>query len=107
MREWLEHPPTWLKVQTPANVDLSIKLDAGEREAICLASELSLPLVVDDSRARWLAQQRGLRVIGTLGICVAAARAGLIDLADSIRRLQAAGARLDPELVKSVLAQES
>ena len=107
VRAWLDRPPAWLRVQAPDKIDLSINLDVGEREAVCLASELSLPLVVDDLRARWLAQSRGLRVIGTVGICVTAAQAGLIDLADAVRRLQAAGLRLDSALVKSVLRKNS
>jgi predicted nucleic acid-binding protein len=44
-------------------------LGKGETEAIILAREISAPLLLlDDHRARFLAQQEGLNVVGTLGV---------------------------------------
>lgn len=55
-------------------------LDPGEREAIALASslQLAIPILVDDRRARRMARDIGLVVIGSGGILGLAKKAGLI-----------------------------
>lgn len=46
-------------------------LDAGEREAISLALAMKADLlIVDERKARQVAEAFGLDVIGTLGFCV-------------------------------------
>lgn len=63
----------WLKVKLVEEMPESIplELDAGEREAIALAlSEQKTRVVLDERRARKVAQQLGLNVIGTLGILI-------------------------------------
>jgi predicted nucleic acid-binding protein len=52
VRSWIESPPPWLQVMTPAASDLAIPLGSGERDAICLASELEAGLLLVDDRAR-------------------------------------------------------
>lgn len=55
-----------------------------------LARRLSLPLLVDDLRARKEAEKQGIEIIGSLGIIYVAKRKGLIksakDLLDSFIR---------------------
>jgi predicted nucleic acid-binding protein len=58
---------------------LQASLGAGESEAITLALELrSDHLIVDEKAARHVARSVGLRVIGTLGVLLAAKRRDLI-----------------------------
>jgi len=55
VRSWLDHLPIWLEVRSPVAVpDSSLaKLDAGERDAITLATELHADqLIVDDREGR-------------------------------------------------------
>jgi predicted nucleic acid-binding protein len=63
---------------------MSKSLGLGEREAIVLARRLSLPLLVDDLRARKEAEKQGIKVIGSLGIIYVAKRRGLIRSAKEI-----------------------
>jgi predicted nucleic acid-binding protein len=77
----------WLRVESPgpASVALSAseqRLGHGEREAIRLADWISADLLLtDDAPARRLAQERGIRVSGTLGVLRMARQRGLIPAA--------------------------
>ncbi len=70
---------SWLQIedQTP-DPELLRVLDRGESAAIPLAERLHAILLVDDGDARAVATRRGLAVIGTLGVLVAARRRGLV-----------------------------
>ena len=57
---------------------LQLVVDAGEAEAIALASEIGCLLITDDKQARSTAKQLGVRVIGTVGVLVRAKQNGLI-----------------------------
>ncbi len=46
------------------------KLDIGETEAITLALELDLPLIIDERKGRKIAQSQGVKVVGILGILI-------------------------------------
>jgi len=78
----------WIKIYTTdiskEAEKLSKSLGLGEREAIVLARRLSLPLLVDDLRARKEAKKQGIKVIGSLGIIYVAKRRGLIRSAKEI-----------------------
>ena len=50
----------------------------GEREAILLAEELNIPLLIDEHRGRDIALARGLEVVGSLRILGDAKTRGLI-----------------------------
>lgn len=67
----------WLRVvDHAADPTLTGRLDAGEAAAIPLALALGAVLLVDDGEARTVAAERGLAVIGSLGVLLAAKRAG-------------------------------
>ena len=74
---------TWLTVQTVENsafvAALKTQMDEGEAEAIALAVELdNVILILDDKKARRVAQQIGLKVIGTVGMLLRAKNQGVI-----------------------------
>jgi predicted nucleic acid-binding protein len=54
VRAWIESPPEWLEILSPTVSDTALaKLDAGERDAIALAEELSADqLIVDELLGR-------------------------------------------------------
>ena len=54
-------------------------LDAGESEAITLASEVNAIVLLDEKDARSLAEKLGLKVMGTVGLLIWAKKAGYID----------------------------
>src|SRR6202790_2845941 len=83
-------------------------LDAGEREAISLASELKAGLLLMDERdGVSLARQRGLKVVGTLAALDLAALRGLVDFQTMFARLRETTFRSPLRLMASMLEQDS
>ncbi len=78
----------WLKVTQLSDPSLAATLktivDDGEAEAIALAREHKYRIITDDRRARSVARQYGLDVVGTVGILVLAKQKGIVS---SIRPL--------------------
>ena len=60
---------------------LDLNLGRGEAESIALASESGSRLVLDDLKARKVAENLGLKVTGTIGILLKAESLALIDSA--------------------------
>ncbi len=61
---------------TPEVQIVTMQLGAGEQQAIALAYELKLPLLIDDHRGRSAARRLGLMVIGVAGALIQAKKAG-------------------------------
>lgn len=108
VRNWLKEKPEWLIVQqVSATSDATLRrLDIGEREAILLAESLSADVVLIDERAaRDVATERGLNVVGLLGVLGAATDRGLIEFNPAIERLQETSMWLSPKLIQKLLEQ--
>jgi len=89
LQDWVASQPAWLKITAPAKLDESIQLDAGEVAAISLAMELRSDFVLlDDRLAREAATERGLIVMGTLGVLNRAAQEGLLELEPAVAKLK-------------------
>lgn len=102
----------WVTVQDIDPADAVVQalratVDAGEAEAIALATHLTADLVlVDDRSARSAARRLGLNVKGTLGVLLQAKRAGHIaTVSPAIHRMRAAGIYLSDLLVQRVLRE--
>ncbi len=106
IKEFISKPPDWLRVAPSTGIfdsDL-MEIDAGEREAILLAEELQADgILIDDRDGRITAENRGIFVIGTLGVLEIAASGGLIDFKVEIRRIRNAGFYLTEDLEKFFL----
>ena len=71
---------------------LALMLGAGESEAITLAIEKESPIILDDKKARTVAENMGLHTIGTAGIIIKAKLEGLIpSVKDVIAELENVG----------------
>ena len=74
--------PVWMKVERPRDVGmvaaLRLLVDPGESEAIVLAYEKGLRIILDDRKAREVAQRLGVPVTGTVGLLVKAKQEGVI-----------------------------
>jgi len=72
----------WLQIENLKNnllaTALQMVVDAGEAEAIALASERNCLLISDDKQARAAAKRLGVTVIGTVGVLVRAKPNGII-----------------------------
>ena len=102
---WAASLPAWVTVQAPQIVKLALDVDPGELEAICLAREIHADaILIDDRAGRKSAIDCGLAVIGTLGLLEQAAARGLIELPTVLARLAQTNARLDPALIRTMLA---
>jgi predicted nucleic acid-binding protein len=91
VKAWMNQLPDWLEVRTPSRiVERPIAhLDRGEYDAILIAEEIHAGrLIIDDRKGRREARKRGIQTIGTLAVLELASAAGLLDLAESIERLQ-------------------
>ena len=84
---------------------LSVNIDAGEAEAIILALELkSGDVLMDDYKARKVAEREGLTPVGTLGLLIEAKRRGLIQsLKSNLDILMENNRRISSELYNYVL----
>jgi len=108
VHRWAEAAPSWLTpVPTPAVQAADLQhLDAGERAAIALATEMHPDLVLIDERAGVAAARaRGLEVTGTLGLLERAAHHGLTDLPTAFAALKATNFHVRQELLDVLLAR--
>lgn len=110
VRVWLASPPAWLEIHRVSDASHATltHLDAGEQEAIMLAQELGVALLLmDDWEGRQEAERRALTVTGTLGVLERAAEQGLLDLPTALARLQATNFYLPVNLVRDLLARDA
>jgi predicted nucleic acid-binding protein len=98
----------WLRRQAPASrttvAALMLMMAEGEAEAIALAAEQKCRVILDDRKARLIAKQMGLKVIGTVGVLVKAKRSEIIpQIKPLLDALQACGFRLSAPLMAEAL----
>jgi len=75
--------PQWFFIIDPKDKKyqslLEASIDKGEASAIALAAEMEdCLLIIDDLKGRKVAEQIGLKIIGTIGVIVDAKLAGII-----------------------------
>jgi predicted nucleic acid-binding protein len=89
VRAFIATPPPWLRILAPSSTETIPGLHAGETAAIALAAELEAGrLIIDEYRGRKVATERGLRVVGTIGVLELAAEMGSIDLEEAFERVK-------------------
>jgi predicted nucleic acid-binding protein len=99
---------TWLTIQAPDPQlvkPLSILVDAGEAEAIALAQTTAdCTILLDDARARKIAQRLNIKQLGTIGLLLRAKRRGLVEnIRPHIDALVENGIYVRKELIDAVL----
>jgi predicted nucleic acid-binding protein len=89
VRAFIATPPPWLRVLAPLSTKTIPGLAAGEIAAIALAAEVQAArLIIDEYRGRKAAIERGLTVVGTVGVQELAAEMGLIELKGAFERVK-------------------
>lgn len=109
---WIQAQPDWIEVrpnpsfntfQFPAT---ELNLDPGETAAIQLAlAERDCLLLIDETSGRTVASRLGVANTGTLGVLVAAARAGWIDLPVALDSLRRTNFRVSQALIEKLLVE--
>ena len=80
-----------------------LNLGKGEADVIALASQTGLKVVIDDSKARKVAENMGIKVTGTIGILIKAEKLGLIKSAhDKVMGLRDKGFYVSGELLEDI-----
>ena len=105
------HLPGWITVETvspSAKLEtLNMLLDPGESEAIALAIEKDMGLIIDEKKGRKIAMREGIAIIGLLGVVYLNIRRGhlTIDQARTfIDEALAHGYRIAPSLIEAMFA---
>ncbi len=104
----LEDTPCFVVMDVPASKRLAallLLLDAGEANAIELATSLNLPLIIDERKGRQIAKQFGIRITGFAGLLIQTHRSKLVDTQTALAMLDQAvanGLRLAPSLQRQV-----
>lgn len=99
----------WLRVRPVQNLavaaTLKTQVDEGEAEAIALAMELGdVFIILDDRKARQLALQLNLKVIGTVGMLLRAKGKGMItEIKPLLAALNQANFRISEPLIQNAL----
>ena len=99
----------WLIVRPVQNKDtvttLKTQIDEGEAEVIALAMELKdVYVVLDDKKARRIAQEIGLEVIGTIGVILRAKKKGIIaEIKPVLNKLEEVDFRISNTLYEQAL----
>jgi len=81
-------------------------LDKGESEAIVLAKELDLMLIIDEKKGRAIAKNMGLDIIGLLGVLLLNVKKGFInsiETVDILENIKNRGFRISKPLEKKFL----
>jgi predicted nucleic acid-binding protein len=107
---WIATPPPWLEVCAVHGVpdESLLTLDPGERDAILLALERGVGVVlIDEAEGRREAERHNVRVAGTLAVLEQGAQRGLIDLPAVIERLRQTNFRLSSNLIQKVLDRDA
>jgi predicted nucleic acid-binding protein len=100
VNDWLKAPPSWLRVTSAKYVDETIGLGRGETEAISLALEWQLKVVLmDERRGRAAAEARGLVAVGTLNLIELADGQGLLDGVQALEELKRTTFRAESQLL--------
>ncbi len=107
--EYGEELPDWIKIKAASDKKyqefVETQVDRGEASAIALAKEYeNVLLILDDLRARKLANRLNLKVTGALGIIVKAKQKGLVEkVKPLLDKLLLTNFRVSEKIIEEVL----
>lgn len=82
---------------------IDLNIGRGESEAIALARETGMRIIIDDLKARKVAETLGLNITGTIGILLKAEKLRLIESAHAkAQELRDKGFYVSDELLKDI-----
>ncbi|MGI8892219.1 MAG: DUF3368 domain-containing protein [Bacteroidia bacterium] len=111
VKEYGKKLPEWIVVQQPKDLLrqklIELQVDSGEASAISLALEFKNSIVIlDDYKARKVAEHLKMIVTGTIGIIIRAKKRGLIELVKPLfERIEKAGFYVSNEIINYALKE--
>jgi predicted nucleic acid-binding protein len=82
---------------------IDLNLGRGEAEVISLANKSGLKVIIDDSKARRVAENMGLKITGTIGVLIKAEKLGLMESAyNKAKELRGKGFYVSDELLEDI-----
>lgn len=108
-KEFSEQLPKWINIKSVKDKKyqefLETQVDSGEASAIALAKEMDKPLLLlDDLKARKLANKLNLKFTGTLGVINKAKQIGVIDeIKPIIDKLLSTNFRISENIIHELL----
>jgi predicted nucleic acid-binding protein len=107
VRDWMAVARAWLQVKSVNQPQPISGLHRGEAEVLQLAMQIKAAgVLMDDLDGRAEARRHGLVVIGTIGILERAAEKRLIELPDTLAKLQKTNFFVAEELLVAALARD-
>lgn len=109
--EFGETLPSWVEIVSVKDKLrqqlLEMQIDKGESSAIALALETpESTIILDDYKARKVANQLGLTFTGTLGVIIKAKLSGKIDsIKPLLEKIKETDFRISPEIEKEALKE--
>lgn len=103
--------PDWVEIKSAADKHLQqileMQIDVGEASAIALALENSdCTIILDDNKARKVAEHLGLSITGTIGVIVKAKLRGVISsVKPYFKKIKETDFRLTDEIEKQALKE--
>lgn len=110
-REYKADFPDWVIIQSVTDAHrqqiLELQVDKGEASAIALALEISdSTIILDDNKARKIAESLGLNVTGTIGIIIKAKHSGIIQsIKPFLEKIKKTDFRISTELESQTLKE--
>jgi predicted nucleic acid-binding protein len=107
----------WIKLSKLTSKDQNIlqkisehasEIHSGEAQAIVLAREMKLLLLMDESAGRTFAEAWGLKVKGTIYVIISALRKGIIseiEAKETVLKMVTKGFRLEPTLLARLIIE--
>lgn len=111
VEEFGEQLPDWIIIEHVADKSrqriLELQIDRGESSAIALALETqNCTLILDDFKARKIAQQLGITITGTIGVIVKAKLIGIIpSIKPYIEKIKETNFRISAEIELQALKE--
>jgi len=109
--EFGEPLPGWIEIKEAANTHyqqiLELQIDKGEASAIALAIEIrDSSLILDDYKARKIAENLGLKITGTIGVIIKAKLQGVIpSIKPYLEQIKKTDFRISGEIIRIALLE--
>ena len=109
--EYGELLPGWIKIMAVTDKFrqqiLEMQIDKGESSAIALALETpNSTIILDDYKARKIAEQLGITYTGTIGVIIKAKLNGIIpSIIPVLKKIKLTDFRLSPDIEKQALKE--